>query len=76
MSAASSGEEASEFALKNGWLPRSATGLWDINSVGRVSAGGREYLVAVLSDGNSSKEKGVSVVEAVAKAAVSCFEED
>jgi beta-lactamase class A len=73
VSAAASGVGASEFALKNGWLPRSATGLWDINSVGRVGVGGREYLVAVLSDGNSSKEKGVSVVEAVAKAAVACF---
>ncbi|MEV0553487.1 serine hydrolase [Streptomyces sp. NPDC050597] len=74
VSAAASGVGASEIALKNGWLPRSATGLWDINSVGRVSAGGREYLVAVLSDGNSSKEKGVSLVEAAAKAAVACFE--
>ncbi|MGX1911620.1 serine hydrolase [Streptomyces phaeochromogenes] len=76
VSAAASGVGGSEVALKNGWLPRSATGLWDINSVGRVGVGGREYLVAVLSDGNSSKEKGVSVVEAVAKAAVSCFEGD
>ncbi|MEU9958356.1 serine hydrolase [Streptomyces sp. NPDC050982] len=66
---------SSEIALKNGWLPRTATGLWDINSVGRVGVDGREYLVAVLSDGNSTKEKGVSVVEAVAKAAVACFEE-
>ncbi|MFI1484358.1 hypothetical protein [Streptomyces sp. NPDC020747] len=76
VSAAASGVGASEIALKNGWLPRSATGLWDINSVGRVGVGGREFLVAVLSDGNSSKEKGVSVVEAVAKAAVACFEGD
>ncbi|MEV2190686.1 serine hydrolase [Streptomyces phaeochromogenes] len=68
---------SSEVALKNGWLPRSATGLWDINSVGRVGAdGGREYLVAVLSGGNSSKEKGISVVEAAAKAAVACFDSE
>ncbi len=59
------------FALKNGWLPRSTTGLWDINSVGRVAADGREYLVAVLSDGNSTKAKGISLVETAAKAAVS-----
>ena len=64
---------ASGSALKNGWLPRSATGLWDVNSVGRVSVDGREFLVAVLSDGNSTKEKGISVVEAAARAAVSCF---
>ncbi|MGP4052739.1 serine hydrolase [Streptomyces sp. 2A115] len=64
-----------EFALKNGWLPRTATGLWDVNSIGRVSVGvdGREYLVAVLSHGNSTKVKGVSLVETVAKAAVGLF---
>ncbi|MFS8203679.1 serine hydrolase [Streptomyces sp. CWNU-52B] len=62
----------SGFALKNGWLPRSATGLWDINSVGRVTAAdGRAYLVAVLSDGNTTKAEGISLVEAAAKAAVS-----
>ncbi|MFE1799554.1 serine hydrolase [Streptomyces sp. NPDC059517] len=61
------------FALKNGWLPRTATGLWDINSVGRVVVDGRAYLVAVLSDGNSTKAGGISMVEAAAKAAVSAL---
>ncbi|MEU9333556.1 serine hydrolase [Streptomyces sp. NPDC048290] len=61
------------WALKNGWLPRSATGLWDINSVGRVTVDGREYLVAVLSDGNVSQQAGISVVEKAARAAVSVF---
>ncbi|MFJ2258804.1 hypothetical protein ACIOKD_10725 [Streptomyces sp. NPDC087844] len=61
------------FALKNGWLPRTATGLWDINSVGRVEADGRQYLVAVLSDGNSTKARGISMVEAAAKAAVTAL---
>jgi hypothetical protein len=56
-------------ALKNGWLPRSTTGLWDINSIGRVTVDGREYLIAVLSDGHPSKEEGVALVERVAKAA-------
>ncbi|RFC76162.1 serine hydrolase [Streptomyces sp. AcE210] len=64
-------DSASGCALKNGWLPRSATGLWDINSVGRVSVGGQRYLVSVLSDGNATKEAGVTLVEGVAKAAVS-----
>ncbi|MEU6876747.1 serine hydrolase [Streptomyces sp. NPDC046712] len=57
-------------ALKNGWLPREATGLWDINSVGRVTAGGRVYLVAVVSDGHSTKEAGIGLVEDAARAAV------
>ncbi|MFI0732405.1 serine hydrolase [Streptomyces sp. NPDC021225] len=56
--------------LKNGWLPRSATGLWDVNSIGRVTAGGRTYLVAVLSDGHQDMDTGVTVVETAARAAV------
>ncbi|MEU5889430.1 serine hydrolase [Streptomyces sp. NPDC047461] len=64
----------SAWALKNGWLPRSTTGLWDINSIGRVTASdGSEYLVAALSNGNATKEKGISLVESAARAAVSVF---
>ncbi|MFH0517035.1 serine hydrolase [Streptomyces sp. M41] len=45
-------------ALKNGWLPRTATGLWVVNSIGRVTAGGRDCLVAALSKGNRTREAG------------------
>ncbi|MFD5553247.1 serine hydrolase [Streptomyces sp. NPDC127068] len=65
----------SERALKNGWLPRSATGLWVINSVGRVSVEGRSYLVAVLSDGHTSMNEGVRLVEKVASLAVEALED-
>lgn len=65
--------DGSAWALKNGWLPRTATGLWDINSIGRVTVAGHGYLVAVLSDGNSTKARGVSLVETAARAAVSVF---
>lgn len=58
-------------ALKNGWVPLSATGLWVINSVGRVTAGDRDFLVAVLSGGHPTKDAGIALVEAVARAAVS-----
>lgn len=68
--------DGSKWALKNGWLPRSATGLWVINSIGRVTADGRDCLVAVLSNGNSTKTKGISLVEAAARAAVSVFTEE
>lgn len=61
----------SSAALKNGWLPRSATGLWVINSIGRVTVEGRDLLVAALSQGNTSKAAGISLVEAAARAAVS-----
>ncbi|MEW2292068.1 serine hydrolase [Streptomyces sp. NPDC006743] len=58
-------------ALKNGWLQRSTSGLWDVNSVGRITVDGHRYLVAVLSDGNASMGEGVSLVQRTARAAVS-----
>ncbi|MFG2870388.1 serine hydrolase [Streptomyces sp. NPDC048338] len=60
-------------ALKNGWLPRDATGLWDVNSIGRITAGGRVRLVAVLSDGHPTRESGIALVERAARAAVSAL---
>ncbi|MGP3969365.1 serine hydrolase [Streptomyces sp. 6N223] len=66
ISAASGGE----FELKNGWLPRSQTGLWDVNSIGRVTVEGASYLVAVVSDGHASQADGIAAVEAAARAAV------
>lgn len=60
----------SGWALKNGWLQRSTTGLWDINSVGRVTSGTHHYLVAVLSDGNTSMTGGIATVEHAARTAV------
>ncbi|MDT3400742.1 serine hydrolase [Streptomyces sp. B1866] len=68
--AAGDGAEAAATRLKNGWLPRSATGLWDVNSIGRVTADGRTYLLAVLSRGHTGYARGVAVVEAAARAAV------
>ncbi|WP_262700845.1 MULTISPECIES: serine hydrolase [Streptomyces] len=56
--------------LKNGWMPLDATGLWVINSVGEVTAHGRPYLIAVLSEGNADREGGVALVEEVARTAV------
>lgn len=72
----SAAADGSGWALKNGWLPRSTTGLWDINSIGRVTVDGHDCLVAVLSKGNSTQAKGISLAEAAAKAAVSVFAGD
>ncbi|WP_084724801.1 serine hydrolase [Streptacidiphilus melanogenes] len=58
------------YAVKNGWLSRSATGLWVINSIGRVERDGHTYLVSVLSDGNPTMADGISLVERIAEAAV------
>ncbi|MBT2392046.1 serine hydrolase [Streptomyces sp. ISL-1] len=60
----------STVALKNGWLPRTATGLWDVNSIGRIHYKGHSLLVAVLSDGQSSQGAGINLVEQVATTAV------
>ncbi|GAB2445303.1 hypothetical protein GCM10027162_46910 [Streptomyces incanus] len=64
------------WAVKNGWVPRDATGLWVVNSIGRVTVGGRDLLVAALSDGNPTMARGVALVEAAARAAVSAFRGD
>ncbi|WP_254693431.1 serine hydrolase [Streptomyces qinglanensis] len=56
--------------VKNGWLPRTATGLWVISSVGRVTAAGRPWLLAVLSDGHTTRQEGVAAVERAARDAV------
>ncbi|TLS47012.1 serine hydrolase [Streptomyces montanus] len=60
----------SRWALKNGWLKRSTTELWDINSIGQVTVHGRRYLISVLSGDNASMAGGISLVERAAKAAV------
>jgi beta-lactamase class A len=50
-------------ALKNGWLPLSGPdGDWQVNSVGWVSGGGRDYLIAVLSTGNPSTQYGIDTI--------------
>ncbi|MGV9287024.1 serine hydrolase [Streptomyces sp. NPDC003719] len=72
VSAAADGGDGS-WALKNGWLRRSTTGLWVVNSIGRVTAGGHDRLVAVLSRGSATRAAGVSLTEAAARAAVSVF---
>jgi hypothetical protein len=53
-------------ALKNGWLPLNAAGTdWQVNSVGWVSGGGRDYLLAVLTTGNPSEQYGITTIDAL-----------
>ncbi|WP_405838286.1 serine hydrolase [Streptomyces sp. NBC_01518] len=73
----SAAADGSKWALKNGWLARSTTGLWDVNSIGRVTGtDGDTYLVAVLSKGSTTQTKGITLIEAAAKAGVAAFGED
>ena len=54
-------------ALKNGWPPLpGAGGDWQINSVGWISGGGRNYLMAVLSTGNPSEQYGIDTIDELA----------
>jgi beta-lactamase family protein len=54
-------------ALKNGWLPlRGAGSDWQINSIGWVSGGGRNYLMAVLTTGNPSAQYGIDTIDQLA----------
>ncbi|MER5863700.1 serine hydrolase [Kitasatospora sp. NPDC002040] len=65
----SAADQDGAYTLKNGWLPRSATGLWVVNSIGRVTHDGRDLLVAVLSDGSADEQSGIDTVESLAEAA-------
>jgi len=54
-------------ALKNGWLPLRGTGSdWQVNSIGWISGGGRDYLIAVLTTGNPTQQYGIDTIEALA----------
>jgi len=50
------------------WLaaPAGTGSEWQVNSVGWVSVGGRNYLIAVLTTGNPTEQYGVETIEALA----------
>ncbi|WP_398660658.1 serine hydrolase [Streptomyces misionensis] len=66
-------DDDSPTALKNGWLQRSRTRTWDVNSIGRIERDGRVYLLAVLLNGCSTEEVGIELVEQASVAAVTAF---
>jgi len=50
-------------ALKNGWLPLDSGG-WQVNSIGYVDGDGRNYVIAVLTDG-ATEANGIASIEAL-----------
>ncbi|KAB2972866.1 serine hydrolase [Streptomyces sp. SS1-1] len=54
-------------AVKNGWLQRATHG-WRVHSVGAFKGGGHDYMITVLSHGNSTMNYGIATIQAVAKA--------
>ncbi|MET9121740.1 serine hydrolase [Streptomyces sp. NPDC004528] len=53
--------------VKNGWLSRSTHG-WRVHSVGTFNGAGHDYMISVLTHGNSTMSYGVSTIQGVAKA--------
>src|SRR6201996_7931758 len=51
--------------VKNGWLPDGAG--WHINSIGAFTGKHKNYLIAVLTDGNPSERYGIDTIESVAR---------
>ncbi|HEX3802354.1 MAG TPA: serine hydrolase [Solirubrobacteraceae bacterium] len=52
-------------ALKNGWVPLTDDSDWEINSIGWVHGGGRDYLIAVLTAHDPSEQYGIDTVDRV-----------
>ncbi|MPY63577.1 serine hydrolase [Streptomyces spongiae] len=53
--------------VKNGWLPRATHG-WRVHSIGTFKGAGRDYMISVLTHGNSDMTYGVNTIQRVAKA--------
>jgi beta-lactamase class A len=53
-------------AVKDGWLPLDAASSdWQVNSVGWVSGGGRDYVLAMLSTANPSEQYGIDTLNSL-----------
>jgi beta-lactamase class A len=52
-------------ALKNGWVPI-ADNNWQVNSIGWISGDGRDYTLAILTNGDPTEGYGIDTIEAVA----------
>lgn len=51
-------------ALKDGWLPLDLTNdtNWQVNSIGWIHGQGRNYVLAVLTNGSSSEQTGIDTI--------------
>ncbi|MBG0855065.1 serine hydrolase [Streptomyces spinoverrucosus] len=53
-------------AVKNGWLQRATNG-WRVHSVGAFKGRGHDYVITVLTHGNSTMNYGIATIQGVAK---------
>jgi hypothetical protein len=51
-------------ALKNGWLPLdvASNSNWQVDSIGWIHGNGRDYVLAVLTNGNVSEQAGIDTI--------------
>ena len=63
-------DDADDAAVKNGWLQRTTTGLWDVNSIGEVTYTQHRFLVVVLTTSGATMSGGIATIEKAATAAV------
>jgi len=57
-------------ALKNGWLPLDVANNsnWQVDSIGWIKGNGRDYVLAVLNDGNASESAGIDTISHISTA--------
>ena len=55
-------------ALKNGWMV--VQNVWGINGMGRLWGSGRDFVIAVLTNGSPTKNTGIATVEGGTRIAV------
>ncbi len=60
-------------ALKNGWLKRVSNKRWAVVSVGLVRGDGRDYAIAVLTEGSAEVATGIATVEGIAERIMRSF---
>ncbi|MEU6708110.1 serine hydrolase [Streptomyces wuyuanensis] len=69
--ASAAADRGTTYALKNGWLSRTSTKRWVVNSFGRITNDGRDVLVAALSDEQPTLAVGISRLEMAVRDGVS-----
>lgn len=51
-----------QISLKNGWLPDDDDG-WMVNSLGHIKTQKVDYVIAVLTNGDTSEQSGINLIE-------------
>ncbi|MET7452455.1 serine hydrolase [Streptomyces sp. NPDC005574] len=52
--------------VKNGWLERATHG-WRVHSVGTFKGGGHDYMMTILTHGNTTMSYGITTIQNIAK---------